>query len=67
MNKSINNIAQEYEGKVTVVKVDVSLNSTLSKLYSVRGLPTVIVFKSSDEVARKSGSLTKSQLCALID
>jgi thioredoxin-like negative regulator of GroEL len=48
------------------VKVDVSLNSTLSKLYAVRGLPTVIVFKNGHEANRKSGSLTKSQLVELI-
>ncbi|ALO36379.1 hypothetical protein CMT41_17755 [Colwellia sp. MT41] len=66
MNKTINSMAKEYEGKIAVVKVDVSLNSTLSKLYAVRGLPTVIVFKNGDEVARKSGSLTKSQLSELV-
>ena len=66
MNKTITNIAQEYEGKVIVVKVDVSLNSTLSKLYKVKGLPTVIVFKGGDEIARKSGSLTKNQLSELV-
>lgn len=67
MNTAISNMAQEYAGKVTVVKVDVSLNSSLSKLYAVRGLPTVIVFKDGDEIMRKSGSLTKIQLAELID
>ncbi|TPH16086.1 thioredoxin family protein [Litorilituus lipolyticus] len=66
MNNTITNIAQEYAGKVSVVKVDVSLNSTLSKLYAVKGLPTIIVFKNGDEVIRKSGSLTKNQLVELI-
>jgi len=67
MDKTISNIAQEYAESLTVVKVDVSLNSTLSKLYGVRGLPTVLVFKNGDEVIRKSGSLTKSQLVKLIE
>ena len=66
MDKTISTVAQEYSGKVAVVKVDVSLNSTLSKLYGVRGLPTVVVFKNGDEVIRKSGSLTKNQLVELI-
>jgi thioredoxin 1 len=66
MNNTISNIAQEYAPKVTVVKVDVSLNSKLSKLYAIRGLPTFIVFKNGDEVIRKSGSLTKNQLLELI-
>lgn len=66
MDKTINNIAQEYSDSLAVVKVDVSLNSTLSKLYAVRGLPTVLVFKNGEEVIRKSGSLTKNQLIELI-
>ena len=66
MDNTIKSVAQEYAEKVAVVKVDVSLNSTLSKLYGVRGLPTVIVFKNGDEVIRKSGSLTKNQLIKLI-
>jgi thioredoxin len=67
MDKTINNIAQEYSESLTVVKVDVSLNSRLSKLYSVRGLPTVLVFKNGNELIRKSGSLTKKQLVKLIE
>jgi thioredoxin 1 len=67
MDKTVSKLAQEYEGKVAVVKVDVSLNSRLSKLYAVRGLPTVIIFKNGDEAIRKSGSLTKSQLVGLIE
>jgi thioredoxin len=67
MDKTISNIAQEYSESLTVVKVDVSLNSSLSKLYGVRGLPTVLVFKNGDELIRKSGSLTKVQLVKLIE
>ena len=67
MDKTVSKVAKEYEGKVAVVKVDVSLNTTLSKLYAVRGLPTVIIFKNGNEAIRKSGSLTKSQLVGLIE
>ena len=67
MNDAINYVAQICAHKVTVVKVDVSLNSKLSNLYSVRGLPTVIVFKNSHEVVRKSGSLTKTQLSEMVE
>lgn len=67
MNKAVADVAAQYAGKITVVKVDVSLSSKLSKLYAVRGLPTVIVFKNGSEAIRKSGSLTKSQLAELIE
>ncbi|MCH8538540.1 MAG: thioredoxin family protein [Alkalimonas sp.] len=66
MNKAVTRLAKDYAGKVAVVKVDVSLNSKLSKLYAVKGLPIVIVFKHGTETLRKSGSLTKSQLVELV-
>jgi thioredoxin len=66
MDKSIKQLANAHAGEVTVVKVDVSLNSALSKQYGVRGLPTIIVFQNGHEVSRKSGSMTKSQLEALV-
>ncbi|RUO24469.1 hypothetical protein CWE09_11480 [Aliidiomarina minuta] len=66
MDKAITSLAKEYSGKVVVAKIDVSLSSKLSKLYAVRGLPTVIVFKNGSELVRKSGSMTKSQLKELL-
>lgn len=66
-DNTIIKVAQEYAGKVTVVKIDVSLNSRLSKLHATRGLPTLIVFKDGDEEIRKSDAITKSQLARLID
>lgn len=67
MDKTVGSIAKEYADSLTVLKVDVSLNTSLSKLYGVRGLPTVLVFKNGEEVTRKSGSLTKTQLVELIN
>ena len=67
MNNTINDFAKENADSVTVGKVDVSLNSTLSRQFAVRGLPTVIVFQNGEEVTRKSGSLTKTQLSQLIE
>jgi len=66
MNNTINDFAKENADSIIVGKVDVSLNSTLSKQFAVRGLPTVIVFQNGEEVTRKSGSLTKTQLSQLI-
>ena len=66
MDKNIIDIAREEMDNVIVVKVDVSLNSTLSKHFGVKGLPTVIVFKDGEEAIRHSGSLTKNQLTHLL-
>ncbi len=67
MNRAINDLAQTYKQQIIVVKVDVSLDATLSKKQAVRGLPTVVLFKNGVEVTRKSGSLTKKQLSEIIE
>jgi len=67
MNKAINDLAQTYKQQIIVVKVDVSLDTILSKKHAVRGLPTVVLFKNGVEVTRKSGSLTKKQLSEIIE
>ncbi|WP_206485843.1 thioredoxin family protein [Thalassotalea sp. G2M2-11] len=66
MNNTLNELAHRHADDLLVVKVDVSLNSSLSQLYGVRGLPTVIVFNNGEEAARKSGALTMQQLQGLI-
>ena len=66
MDKNIIDIAREEMDNVIVVKVDVSLHSTLSKHFGVKGLPTVIVFKDGKETIRQSGSLTKNRLTNLL-
>ncbi len=38
-------IGTEFDGRATVVKVDVDANSDLAAQYGIRSIPTVIVFK----------------------
>lgn len=65
MNKTLASFAKEYADKVTVVKIDASLDTTISKHFNVRGLPTIILFKNNTEINRKAGALTKKQLIDL--
>lgn len=60
-------IAPEYEGKLTIVKMDVDQNSQMPAKYGVRGIPTLLLFKDGELVATKVGALSKSQLKAFID
>lgn len=63
----IDEVAGEYSGKVKFVKVNVDENPNLSQKYSVRGIPTLILFKHGEVESSKVGMLTKSQLNAFID
>ncbi len=63
----LDEIAQEYQGKVAVAKMNVDDNQKTPGKYAVRGIPTLMIFKDGKVVDTKVGALSKSQLAAFID
>lgn len=63
----LESIAEEYEGKITVAKMDVDSNQEMPAKYGVRGIPTLIIVSKGQVVATKVGALSKSQLAEFID
>lgn len=63
---TIDAIADEFEGKLKVGKVNVDDNPGTPGTYGVRGIPTVILFKGGKVVDQVVGNVPKSQLEALI-
>ncbi len=53
--------------KVKIVKIDVDKNQPLSTQYQVRGVPTLILFKSGKQVWRQSGVVPKEELVKIIE
>lgn len=60
-------IASEYEGRLTIAKVDVDSNPDSPARYGVRGIPTLLIFKSGQVIATKVGAMSKSELHAYIE
>ncbi|NBS17446.1 MAG: thioredoxin TrxA [Gammaproteobacteria bacterium] len=60
-------IGAEYQGRLTVAKVNIDNNPGTPQRYGVRGIPTLILFKDGEVLATKVGALAKSQLAAFID
>ncbi|MED5389896.1 MAG: thioredoxin TrxA [Pseudomonadota bacterium] len=60
-------LAGEYEGKLTIAKINIDDNPETPKKYGVRGIPTLSVFKNGNVEATKVGALSKSQLTAFLD
>jgi thioredoxin 1 len=63
----VDQIADEFDGKVKVGKVDVDESPATAGKYGVRGVPTVMVFKNGERSAQHVGLTTKQKLIALVD
>jgi thioredoxin 1 len=58
----LNEIADEYPGKITIAKVNVDQNQALAQKFKIRGIPTMIVFKNGKEMKRIVGVKPKNTL-----
>jgi len=56
----IDELAAEYEGKITVAKVDIDTESSLAARFDIMSIPTVILFKDGLEVKRFIGVQPKN-------
>ncbi|MEJ2680500.1 MAG: thioredoxin TrxA [Gammaproteobacteria bacterium] len=63
----LDEVAEDYDGKVLVKKLNIDQNTATPLKYGVRGIPTLMLFKSGAVAATKVGAVTKSQLAAFLD
>lgn len=63
----LSEIAEAYDGKLTIAKINIDDNPNVPAKYGVRGIPTLTIFKGGNVEATKVGALSKSQLTAFID
>ena len=63
----LDEIAEEYDGKVKVAKLNIDENPDTPPKYGVRGIPTLMLIKNGNIEATKVGAVSKSQLTAYID
>lgn len=63
----IEEMAEKYEGKVKVGKLDVDHNDETAFKYSIRSIPTVLFFKNGEVVDRHVGTAPKSQFFEKVD
>lgn len=63
----LEDIAQKYNGKVKIVKLDVDSNPATPPKFGVRGIPTLILFKDGQVKATQVGLLSKTELMSFID
>ncbi|WP_439816805.1 thioredoxin TrxA [Zavarzinia sp. CC-PAN008] len=64
---SLEEIAAEMDGKITVAKLNIDDNPTTPSRYGVRGVPTLMLFKNGQVAATKLGALPKSKIVEWIN
>ena|SRR5579883_1136547 len=63
----VEELAEEYKGKVDVVKLNVDDNPEVSSQFGVMSIPTLIVFKNGQPVKSTIGAQPKEALKHLVD
>lgn len=63
----IDELASEYEGRVTIGKVDVDSNNDVVGQFGIRNIPTVLFFKDGKLVDKQVGVTQKSAFVTKID
>jgi len=56
------NLAKEWKGRITIIKVDTEAKPHLSQQYAIASIPTMILFKNGMEAYRVSGAMPLAQL-----
>jgi thioredoxin 1 len=63
----LDEIADEYDGRIRIAKLNIDENPNTPPRYGIRGIPTLMLFKAGEVEATKVGAVSKSQLTAFID
>lgn len=67
MAPALAELARRHAGRAVVVKLDTDRNPTMAIRYAIRGIPTIIAFRSGQEVTRHVGAAPLARLEQLLD
>ena len=62
----LDEIADEYDGRLTIAKLNIDDNPNTPPRYGIRGIPTLMLFKDGEVAATKVGSVSKTQLTEFV-
>ncbi len=60
-------VAEEFQGKAGVFKMNVDENMNVPQQYGIRGIPTLILFKGGQEQERIVGAVTREAITRVIE
>ena len=59
---NVSQIAEEYEGKIKVAKLNIDEDMDLASEYKVTSIPTLMLFENGEEVKREVGFMSKAEI-----
>lgn len=63
----LDEIAQDFEGKIKVTKINTDENTKVAQQLSISSLPSILIFKNGEGVERLVGLMPKSSLVSNIE
>lgn len=58
----IEELAEEYKGRITVATCDIEENNDIAVRYSIRNIPTILFFRNGEVVDRHVGNIPRAAL-----
>ncbi len=63
----VDEIAQQYEGQIKVVKLNTDENPATASNYGIRSIPTLMIFKGGERVDMVVGAVPKTTLANTLE
>ena len=63
----VKELANDYEGKAVIAKVNVDENPSTSAEFGIRSIPTLLIFKNGEIVDKQIGAVPKAVLAGKLD
>ena len=64
---ALDELSSEYDGKISIIKINIDENPEAPTTYGVRSIPTMMIFQDGQASATKVGAMPKSQIKEWID
>ena len=63
---TVSAIADKYDGKVKVCKVDIDENIALAEKYNIEVIPTLVLFENGEVKSRKTGLVSQAEIESIL-
>ena len=67
LGPTLESLAEDYDGKVRIAKVNVDESPDLASAFGIRSIPTIVAFKNGEPTGMTVGAQPKAALAELVD